>query len=134
MAASPAPLARFATSAGGYSPSDAEEWQWRSTRAVGTLGRSPGGLGRAEQVQQLVVGQLGERGVRAAAPDRRVAGEAALALGPGAVLEHEPERVFGVHGHSPRRIDLPRLAVHRDLGSRDPPPYASGGAASATSG
>src|SRR5438128_6966722 len=91
MAASPAPLARCATSAGGYSPSDAEEWQWRSTRAVGTLGRSPGRLGRAEQVQKLVVGQLGERSVRTAAPDRCVAGEAALALGPGAVLEHEPE-------------------------------------------
>src|SRR5437867_4021178 len=133
IAASPAALARFATSAGGYSPSDAEEWQWRSTRAVGTLGRSPGGLGRAEQVQQLVVGQLGERGVRAAAPDRRVAGEAALALGSGAVLEHEPELVFVVHGHSPRRVDLPRLAIHHDPASRHASPYASVGAASDTS-
>src|SRR6266700_8215759 len=133
MAASPARLARCATSAGGYSPSDAEEWQWRSTCAVGTLGRSPGGLGRAEQVQQLVVGQLGERGVRAAAPDRRVPGEATLALGPGAVLEHEPELVLVVHGHSPGRIDVPRLTVHDDPASRHAPPYASVGAASDTS-
>src|ERR1051325_7689874 len=121
MAASPAALARFATSAGGYSPSEAEEWQWRSTCVVGTLGRSPGGLGRAEQVQHLLVGQLGERGIRAAAPDRRVAGEAALALGPGAELEYEPELVFVVHGHPPRRIDLPRLAVHGDPAPRHAP-------------
>src|ERR1051325_415334 len=121
MAASPAALARFATSAGGDSPSGGGGGRGRATCAVGTLGRSPGGLGRAEQVQHLLVGQLGERGVRAAAPDRRVAGEAALALGPGAELEYEPELVFVVHGHPPRRIDLPRLAVHDDPASRHAP-------------
>src|SRR5213592_1844111 len=160
MAARPAALARRATSAGGNSPADAVEWQWRSTRTVSTLRRGPGRLRRAEQVQELPVGQLGERRVRAAAPDRGVAREAALALGPGPVLEHEPELVFAVHGHPPRRIDefglvfqhgtgpelvfavhghpprridLPRLAVHDDAASRHGRCYASAGAASDTS-
>src|SRR5213592_3655331 len=133
MAARPAALARRATSAGGNSPSDAVEWQWRSTRTVSTLRRGPGRLRRAEQVHELPVGQLGERRVRAAAPDRGVAREAALALGPGPVLEDEPELVFAVHGHPPRRIDLPRLAVHDDAASRHGRCYASVGAASDTS-
>src|SRR5205809_4300743 len=133
MAARPAALARRATSAGGNSPSDAVEWQWRSTRTVSTLRRGPGRLRRAEQVQELPVGQLGERRVRAAAPDRGVAREAALALGPGPVLEREPELVFAVHGHPPRRIDFPRLAVHDDATSRHGRGYASASAASDTS-
>src|SRR2546425_8659892 len=46
IAARPAACARRATSAGGYSPSDAVEWQCRSTRAVGTLRRA---LTRSEE-------------------------------------------------------------------------------------
>src|SRR5207248_7452545 len=100
-------------------------WQWRSTRTVSTLRRGPGRLRRVEQVHELRVGQLGERRVRTAAPDRGVAREAALAVGPGPVLEHQPELVFAVHGHPPRRIDLPRLSVHDDPASLHGLCYAS---------
>src|SRR5689334_1206140 len=93
MAASPARRARSATSAGATSPSDAVEWQCKSTRAVGALRRRPRGLRLVEQRHQLRLGQLGERGVGAAVADGREAAVAAFAVGPGPQLEHDAELV-----------------------------------------
>src|SRR5712691_562255 len=139
MAASPASRARRATTAGANSPSDAVEWQCRSTRAVGGLRRGPGGLRAAQQFDQLGGRELGQRGVRAAAPQGRVARVAALALGPRAQLEHEPELVLVVDREAPGGIDLPGLPVQDDRAPRHarppppPAPYASAAAVSGTS-
>src|SRR6266581_7041949 len=101
MAARPAAAARRATSAGAYSPSDAVEWQCRSTRAVRPLRGGPGRLGGAQQLPQLPFGQLRQGRVGAAASERRVAGEAPLALGPRAVLEHQAELILAVDRRAP---------------------------------
>src|SRR3989441_3489697 len=93
IAARPAACARRATSAGGYSPSDAVEWQCRSTRTVGTLRRGPGRLRLPEQLHQLPLGKLGQRGVGTAAAHGRVAGVATAALGAGSLLEYDAELV-----------------------------------------
>src|SRR5438094_729458 len=106
--------ARRATSAGAYSPSDAVEWQCRSTRAVGTLRRGPGRLGLPEQVDELPLGELSQRGVGTATAHGRVAAEATAALGAGPLLEHHAELVAVVHRHAPRRGHLPRLPVDDD--------------------
>src|SRR2546426_7143535 len=83
IATRPAACARRATSAGGYSPSDAVEWQCRSTRAVGTLRRGPGTLRLPEQLDQLPLGELGQGGVGTATPHGRVAAAATAALAAG---------------------------------------------------
>src|SRR6267143_4614520 len=114
IAARPAACASRATSAGGYSPSDAVEWQCRSTRAVGTLRRRPGRLRLPEQLDQLPLGQLRQRRVGTAAAHGRVAGKATSPFGTGPLLEHHAELVVVVHGHAPRRGHLPGLAVHHD--------------------
>src|ERR1041384_924941 len=93
MAASPAACATPATSAGATSPSDAVEWQCRSTRAVGALRRRPSGLRLVEQLHQLPVAQLGERRVGTAIAHGREARVAALAVGSCAQLEHDAELV-----------------------------------------
>src|SRR5207247_4347707 len=105
----PAACARRATSAGGYSPSDAVEWQCRSTRAVGTLRRGPGRLRLPEQLDQLPRGELGQRGVGTTTAHGRVAAEATAALGAGPLLEHHAELVAVVHRPPPSRRPLPRL-------------------------
>src|SRR2546426_3247375 len=130
IAASPASRARRATTAGANSPSDAVEWQCRSTRAVGALRRGPGGLRVAKQLDQLGARELGQRGVGTAAPHGRVARVAGLALGPRAQLEHEPELVLVVDRDAPGGIHLPGLAVHDDRAPRHAPlpapaPYPS---------
>src|SRR5258705_12865947 len=79
IAARPAACARRATSPGGYSPSDSVEWQCRSTRTVGTLRRGPGRLRLPEQLHQLPLGHLDQRGVGTVAAHGRVAGEATAA-------------------------------------------------------
>src|SRR5216117_1466348 len=111
IAARPAACARRATSAGGYSPSDAIEWQCRSTRAVGTLRRGPGRLRLPEQLDELSLGELGQRGVGTAVADRRVAREATAPLGTGPLLEDHAELVAVVHGHASRGGYLPRPPV-----------------------
>src|SRR5207244_481986 len=114
IAAKPAACARRTTSAGGYSPSDAVEWQCRSTRAVGTLRRGPGRLRLPEQLHQLSLGELSERRVGTTAAHRRVAREATPPLRAGPLLEHQAKLVAVVHRHAPRRRHLPRLAVYDD--------------------
>src|SRR2546428_814331 len=114
--------ARRTTTAGANSPSDAVEWQWRSTRAVGGLRRGPGGLRVAKQLDQLGRRELGQRGVRPATPHGRVAREAALALGPRAQLEHEPELVLVVDRDAPGGVHLPGLPVHHDRAPRHASP------------
>src|SRR6267143_5850173 len=114
MALSPTCRARRATSSGGNSPSEALEWQCRSTNAVRALRGGPSRLGLTEQVQQRPLAQLGEGCVGAAVADRRIAGVAALALWPGAELEHEAELILAVHRHAAGRGHLPGLAVDGD--------------------
>src|SRR5690242_21920150 len=98
MAASPAARARRATSAGAYSPSEAVEWQCRSTRAVRALRRRPRRLGLVEQLPEVAVRHLHERRIRAAIPDGRVPREPAPPVGPRALLEHQAELIPPVHG------------------------------------
>src|SRR2546428_10055742 len=107
MAASPPRRARRATTAGANSPSDAVEWQCRSTRAVGGLRRGPGGLRVAKQLDQLGARELGQRGVGTAAPHGRVARVAGLVLRPRAQLEPEPELVLVVGREAPGAGALP---------------------------
>src|SRR6266853_3885730 len=128
MAASPAPCATAATSAGATSPSDAVEWQWRSTRAVCALRRRPRGLRLVEQLHQLLLAQLGEGRVGTAVADGRETRVAALAVGPGAQLEHDAELIPVVNRHASRGRHLPALAVDRDraAGHQASAPAASG--------
>src|SRR6266566_1217441 len=101
MAASPAACATRATSAGATSPSDAVEWQCRSTRAVGALRRRPRGLRLVEQLHQLLVAQLGEGRVGTAVADGREARVAPLPVRPRAQLEHDAELVAVVDRDAP---------------------------------
>src|SRR6266516_940685 len=121
IATRPAACARRATSAGGYSPSEAVEWQCRSTRAVGTFRRGPGRLRLPEQLHQLPLGELGQGGVGTAAAHRRVAREATTPLGTGPLLEDHAELVAVVHGHASRGGYLPRPPVHDDRSPRHGP-------------
>src|SRR3989440_10352287 len=133
MAARPAPWARCATSDGGNSPSDAVEWQCRSTCAVGTFRRRPGRLRLAKQLDQLALRQLGERRVEAAVADRREAGEPAAPFRARPLLEHDPELIAPVYGDPARGRHFPRPAVHHDRAPRHRPAYASAPATSDTS-
>src|SRR2546425_10409803 len=54
---------------------------------VSALGRRPRGLRLVEELQQLPLSELGEGCVGAPGPERRIASEAALALGAGPELE-----------------------------------------------
>src|SRR6184192_2590815 len=133
MATRPAPWARCATSAGGNSPSDAVEWQCRSTCAVGTLRRRPGRLRLAKQLDQVALRPIGQRRVEAAVADRREAGEPAAPFRARPLLEHDPELVAPVHGDPARRIHLPRPAVTTIARRAIALAYASAPAASDTS-
>src|SRR5260370_1600411 len=115
MALSPASRARRATSSGGNSPSEAFEWQCRSTNAVRARRGGPGRLGVTEQIQERSLTQLGEGSVRAAVADRRITGVAPLAVRPGAELEHEGELILTVHRHAAGTGYLPRLAINDGL-------------------
>src|SRR5258708_9292290 len=114
MAGSPAGGAAAATSAGATSPSDAVEWQWRSTRAVCALRRRPRGLRLVEQLHQLLLAQLGEGRVGTAVADGREARVTALAVGPRTQLEHEAELIAVLNPPAFRGRHLPALAVDRD--------------------
>src|SRR5262245_48786194 len=108
MATRSASWARAATSSGGHSPSDAVEWQCRSTCAVGALRRGPRGLRLAEQVEQFAFGQLAQRGVGVPGADGRESREAAATGGAGAALEDDAELILPVHGVVAGGRDLPR--------------------------
>src|SRR6266540_4582256 len=114
MAASPAACARRATSAGAHSPSEAVEWQCRSTCAVCRLRRRPRGLGLAEQREELALGELRQRAVGRPVAHRGIPCHAPLGLRPGAQLEEQGELVAAVDRHAARGSDLPRLAVYYD--------------------
>src|SRR2546421_10790811 len=133
MATRPATWARCATSAGGYSPSDAVEWQCRSTCAVGTLRRGPRRLRLVKQLHQFPLRELGERRVRAAVADGREPSEPAAPFGARPLLEHDPELIASVHRDAARRKHLPGPAVHDDPVPRHRRCYASAGAARDTS-
>src|SRR6266576_574723 len=124
-------VTRSATSSGGNSPSDAVECVCRSTCAVGAFRGGPGGLRSAEQLQQVAIAQLADRGIVPAAPHRGESREATPALGAGALLEHQADLVAAVHRQAPRRAHLPRLPVDGDGAPRHG--QASASAASATS-
>src|SRR5438093_5958777 len=118
MAVRPTAWARRATSSGALAPSDAVEWQWRSTCAVGALRRGPRGLRLPEQLEQLAGRELLQRRIDAPDAGRRVAGEAPFALRPGPELEHQAVLVLAVYGDPPRGVDLPRLPIHRQQSAR----------------
>src|SRR5206468_6704591 len=99
------------TSDGAHSPSETVEWQCKSMCRVIDLGRGPGGLRLAEQVEQLAVGELAERALLRAGPDGREVGDAPAPLGPGAVFEDEAELIAAVHSHAAGGKHLPALAL-----------------------
>src|ERR1700704_2940342 len=103
MATRSASRARAATTPGGHSPSDAVEWQCRSTCAVRALRRRPGGLGMAPEIEQRGIGELGEGGVGTAVADRRVARESALALRSRPREKDQAELILAVDGAVPGR-------------------------------
>src|SRR5216683_1603406 len=82
------------------------------------LGGGPRRLRLAEQLEQLALGELGEGAIGRASPQRRKVRHAAAALRPGALLEDETELIPPVHGHAPRGIHLPAVAVHGQSASR----------------
>src|SRR5439155_4333666 len=114
MAARSAARARRATSGGSHSPSEAVEWQCRSMCGVIGLGGGPRGLRLAEQLQQLVLGELGERAIARASAKRREMGDAAAALRPRPALEDEAELIAAVHRHPAGGIHLPALVFYCD--------------------
>src|SRR5947209_1663628 len=102
----------------------------RSTHPVSPLGRRPRGLRLVEEVQQLPLSELSERCVGTLGSQRRIASEAALALGARPELEQQSKFVLPVDRDTARGINLPDAAVHYDGGSgqgRGPRHHASPG-------
>src|SRR5437773_2673254 len=86
----------------------------RSTHPVSPLGRRPRGLRLMEEVQQLPLSALSEGCVGTLGSRRRIAREAALALGAGPELEQQPKLILPINGDAARGIHLPELAVYYD--------------------
>src|SRR5438876_4317313 len=100
----------------------------RSTHPVSALGRGPRGLRLVEEVQQLPLSELSEGCVGTLGSQRRIASEAALALGAGPELEQQPELILPINGDAARGINVPDVAVYHDGGScqgRGPRRHAS---------
>src|SRR5713226_1261730 len=89
----------------------------RSECAVSALGRRPRGLRLVEEVQQLPLSELSEGCVGTLGSQRRIASEAALALGAGPELEQQPKLILPINGDAARGINLPDAAVYHDGGS-----------------
>src|SRR5207247_7524853 len=89
----------------------------RSECAVSALGRRPRGLRLAEEVQQLPLSELGEGCVGTLGSQRRIASEAALALGAGPEFEQQPKLILPINGDAARGINLPDAVVYHDGGS-----------------
>src|SRR5438128_10518208 len=70
-----------------------------------------------EEVQQLPLSELSEGCVGTLRSQRRIASEAALALGAGPEHEHQPEFILPINRDAARGINLPDGAVYRDGGS-----------------
>src|SRR2546427_11756878 len=88
----------------------------RSTHSVSPLRRRPRGLRLMEEVQELPLSELSEGCVGTLGSQRRIASEAALALGAGPELEHQPKFVLPVDRDTARGIYLPRVAVYHEIG------------------
>src|SRR2546430_4728305 len=88
-----------------------------STHPVSALGRRPRGLRLVEEVQQLPFSELSEGCVGTPGSQRRIASEAALALGAGPELEQQPKLILPINGDAARGINLPDAAVYHDGGS-----------------
>src|SRR5439155_15722379 len=89
----------------------------RSTDPVSPLGRRPRGLRLIEEVQQLPLSELSEGCVGTLRSQRRIASEAALALGAGPQLEQQPKFILPINRDAARGINLPDGAVYHDGGS-----------------
>src|SRR5205809_6654070 len=70
-----------------------------------------------EEVQQLPLSELSEGCVGTLRPQRRIASEAALALGAGPELKQQPKFILPINRDPARGIDLPGGAVYHDGGS-----------------
>src|SRR5213592_1488139 len=89
----------------------------RSTHSVSPLRRRPGGLRLMEEVQQLPLSELSEGCVGTLGSQRRIASEAALALGARPELEQQSKFVLPVDRDTARGIHLPQVAVYDKGGS-----------------
>src|SRR5437588_12173053 len=85
-----------------------------STHLVSPLGRRPGGLRLVEEVEQLPFSELGESCVGTLGSQRRVPGDAPLALGAGPELAQQPKLILPVNGDPARGINPPDAAVYHD--------------------
>src|SRR2546427_13017978 len=90
----------------------------RSTHAVSPLRRRPRRLRLMEELQQLPLSELSEGCVGTLRSQRRIASEAALALGAGPELEQQPKFILPINRGTASGINLPDGAVYRDGGSR----------------
>src|SRR2546427_11304143 len=89
----------------------------RSTHSVSPLRRRPRGLRLMEEVHQLPLSELGEGCVGTLGSQRRIASEAALALGAGPEFEQQPKLILPINGDAARGINLPDAVVYHDGGS-----------------
>src|SRR2546425_6067852 len=87
-----------------------------SAHPVSPLGRRPRGLRPMEEVQQLSLSELSEGCVGTLRSERRIASEAALALGAGPQHEHQPKFILPIDCDAARGIDLPDGVFYRDGG------------------
>src|SRR5256886_2127154 len=100
-----------------YRPVGAFLRRLRLTHPVSPLGRCPGGLRLVKEVEQLPVSELGESCVGTLGSQRRVPGEAPLALGAGPELEQQPKFILPINRDAARGRNLPDAAVYHDGGS-----------------
>src|SRR5207302_5670374 len=100
-----------------YRPVGASLRRVRLTHPVSPLGRRPRGLRLVEEVQQLSRSELSEGCVCTLGSQRRIASEAALALGARPELEQQPKLILPINGDPARGINLPDAAVYDDGGS-----------------
>src|SRR6266487_40779 len=100
-----------------YRPVGASLRRVRLTHPVSPLGRRPRGLRLVEEVQQLSRSELSEGCVGTLGSQRRIASEAALALGARPELEQQSKFVLPVDRDTARGIYLPQVAVYDNGGS-----------------
>src|SRR2546429_134220 len=89
----------------------------RSTHSVSPLRRRPRGLRLMEEVQELPLSELSEGCVGTLGSQRRIASEAALALGADPELEQQPKFILPINRDAARGINLPDGAIYQDGGS-----------------
>src|SRR5213078_320652 len=89
----------------------------RFSYRVSPLGRRPRGLRLMEELHQSPLSELSEGCVGTLRSQRRIASEAALALGAGPELEQQPKFILPINRDPARRINLPGGVVYHDGGS-----------------